>query len=107
MAWTSECPSEIAMLSVAMGMMNPALSTIGAESVSLTFMTGMLSRIGGHLAAAAGRKPLMWGKVPEIPISPALELTQAYGRGFWSAQGCRGWQVHTFGCGPCCLPVPS
>lgn len=51
-------PSEIAMLSLAMGMMNPALSKIGAESVSLTFMTGMLSRIGGHLAAAAGREPL-------------------------------------------------
>ena len=51
-------PSEIAMLSLAMGMMNPALSKIGAESVSLTFMTGMLSRIGGHLASAAGRKPL-------------------------------------------------
>ncbi len=55
-------PSEIAMLSLAMGMMNPALSTIGAESVSLTFMTGMLIRIGGHLAAAAGRKPLTVGQ---------------------------------------------
>jgi uncharacterized membrane protein YoaK (UPF0700 family) len=51
-------PSEIAMLSVAMGMMNPALSKIGAESVSLTFVTGNLSRIGGHLASAAGRNPL-------------------------------------------------
>jgi uncharacterized membrane protein YoaK (UPF0700 family) len=51
-------PSAIAMLSLAMGMMNPALSKVGAESVSLTFVTGTLSRIGGHLAAAAGRKPL-------------------------------------------------
>src|SRR5258708_38482049 len=51
--------SQIAMLSLAMGMMNPALSKIGAESVSLTFMTGILSRIGGHLASAAGRAPLM------------------------------------------------
>jgi uncharacterized membrane protein YoaK (UPF0700 family) len=50
--------SGIAMLSLAMGMINPAVSKIGAESVSLTFMTGMLSRIGGHLASAAGRKPL-------------------------------------------------
>jgi uncharacterized membrane protein YoaK (UPF0700 family) len=48
---------EIALLSVAMGMMNPALSKVGVESVSLTFVTGTLSRIGGHLAAA-GRKPL-------------------------------------------------
>lgn len=50
--------SEIAILSLAMGMMNPAFSKVGAESVSLTFVTGTLNRIGGHLAAAAGRKPL-------------------------------------------------
>jgi uncharacterized membrane protein YoaK (UPF0700 family) len=55
-------PAEIAILSVAMGMMNPALSKVGAESVSLTFVTGTLSRIGGHLAAAAGRKPLPDGQ---------------------------------------------
>jgi len=40
---------EIALLCLAMGMTNPALSKIGAESVSLTFVTGTLSRIGGHL----------------------------------------------------------
>jgi uncharacterized membrane protein YoaK (UPF0700 family) len=57
-------PAEIAMLSVAMGMMNPALSKVGAESVSLTFVTGTLNRIGGHLAAAAGRKPLPEGQGP-------------------------------------------
>src|SRR5271167_3231854 len=55
-------PSEIAMLSLAMGMMNPALSKVGAESVSLTFVTGTLSRVGGHLAVAAGRKPLPDGQ---------------------------------------------
>ena len=55
-------PSAIAMLSLAMGMMNPALSKVGAESVSLTFVTGTLSRVGGHLAAAAGRKPLPDGQ---------------------------------------------
>jgi uncharacterized membrane protein YoaK (UPF0700 family) len=57
-------PSEIAMLSLAMGMLNPALSKIGAESVSITFMTGMLSRIGAHLASAAGAKPLAEGQGP-------------------------------------------
>jgi uncharacterized membrane protein YoaK (UPF0700 family) len=57
-------PAEIAMLSLAMGMMNPALSKVGAESVSLTFVTGTLSRIGGHLAAAVGRKPLPEGQSP-------------------------------------------
>jgi len=49
---------QIALLCLAMGMTNPALSKIGAEPVSLTFVTGTLSRIGGHLASAAGRKPL-------------------------------------------------
>jgi Cupin len=56
--WPVNAPSQIAMLSVPMGMMNPALSKIGAESVSLTFVTGNLRRIGGHLASAAGRNPL-------------------------------------------------
>ncbi|MGD0650511.1 MAG: YoaK family protein [Verrucomicrobiia bacterium] len=58
----SSAPVEIAMLSVAMGMMNPALSKVGAESVSLTFVTGTLNRIGGNLAAAARRKPLTEGQ---------------------------------------------
>ena len=57
-------PAEIAMLSLAMGMMNPALSKVGAESVNLTFVTGTLNRIGGHLAAAMGRKPLSDGQSP-------------------------------------------
>jgi len=56
--------AEIAMLSLAMGMMNPALSKVGAESVSLTFVTGTLNRIGGHLAAAAGRIPLPDSQCP-------------------------------------------
>jgi len=57
-------PAEIVLLTLAMGMMNPALSKVGAESVSLTFVTGTLNRIGGHLAAAAGRKPLSDGQGP-------------------------------------------
>jgi uncharacterized membrane protein YoaK (UPF0700 family) len=48
----------IAGLSFGMGMINPALSHIGAEAVSLTFMTGTLSRIGGHLALALKRAPV-------------------------------------------------
>lgn len=67
--------AEIELLSLAMGMMNPALCEVGTESVSLTFVTGTLNRIGGHLAAAAGRKPLPEDKTQEISIWPALELT--------------------------------
>ena len=49
---------EIALLCLAMGVVNPALTKIGVEPVSLTFVTGTWNRIGGHLAAAAGQVPL-------------------------------------------------
>jgi uncharacterized membrane protein YoaK (UPF0700 family) len=42
----------IPILSLAMGMLNPAVSRIGDEPVSLTFVTGTLNKIGGHLALA-------------------------------------------------------
>jgi uncharacterized membrane protein YoaK (UPF0700 family) len=60
MQWAGlqHAPSEIAVMCLAMGMTNPTLSKVGPESVSLTFVTGTLSRIGGHLAAAAARKTL-------------------------------------------------
>jgi len=48
----------IAVLSLAMGAMNTALSRVGAQFVSLTFVTGTLSRIGVQLALAARRAPL-------------------------------------------------
>lgn len=48
----------IAAISFAMGIMNSALSRVGAQSVSLTFVTGTLSRVGSHLALAAKRAPL-------------------------------------------------
>jgi uncharacterized membrane protein YoaK (UPF0700 family) len=50
--------SEIAVMCLAMGMTNPTLSKVGPESVSLTFVTGTLSRIGGHLASAVAGKSL-------------------------------------------------
>jgi uncharacterized membrane protein YoaK (UPF0700 family) len=40
------------MLSVAMGMINPAGTRVGSEPVSLTFVTGTLNKIGNHLALA-------------------------------------------------------
>jgi uncharacterized membrane protein YoaK (UPF0700 family) len=38
-----------------MGVFNSALSRVGAQAVSLTFVTGTLSRVGSHLALAARR----------------------------------------------------
>jgi len=52
---------EIAIISLAMGMMNPAVSKIGSEPVSLTFVTGTLNRMGGHLAAALS--PQLMGSI--------------------------------------------
>jgi uncharacterized membrane protein YoaK (UPF0700 family) len=47
---------EIATLSMATGMINPALSRVGGESVSLTFVTGTLKRLADHLASAVLHK---------------------------------------------------
>ena len=46
----------LVMLSLAMGLLNPAVSRIGSEPLSLTFVTGTLNKIGGHLALAARRE---------------------------------------------------
>jgi len=48
----------ISVVSFAMGAMNTALSRVGGQNVSLTFVTGTLSRIGMQLALAVRRAPL-------------------------------------------------
>jgi uncharacterized membrane protein YoaK (UPF0700 family) len=48
----------IAALSLAMGLMNTTLSHVGAEPVSLTFVTGTLNKLGHHLALSVWRAPL-------------------------------------------------
>lgn len=83
-------PSEIVMLSLSMGMMNPALSKVGAESVSLTFVTGTLSRIGGHLAAAAGRKPLPDGQGPRDSHLARARIDASVWSGFLIGAGLSG-----------------
>ena len=47
----------ILMLSSSMGMMNTALARVGSASVSLTFVTGGLSRLGSQVAMALRRAP--------------------------------------------------
>ena len=54
----------VAILSFGTGMVNPVLSKIGTKSVSLTFMTGNLNRIGGHLASALRRDPTVDTEMP-------------------------------------------
>jgi len=65
----SQVNFEIVFLCLSMGMANPASSKIGAASVSVTFVTGSLSRIGGYLASAAAGKPL---KEAQGPIATPL-----------------------------------
>jgi uncharacterized membrane protein YoaK (UPF0700 family) len=48
----------IAVIGFAMGAMNSALSRVGDKSVSLTFVTGTLTRIGIQLALAFRRAPV-------------------------------------------------
>lgn len=43
-------PAFVIMLSFTMGVMNTALSRVGYQLVNVTFVTGTLSQIGGHLA---------------------------------------------------------
>ena len=60
----------VAVISFTMGAMNTALSGVGARSrvagqtVSLTFVSGTLSRVGMELALAARRAPLTDGQGP-------------------------------------------
>jgi uncharacterized membrane protein YoaK (UPF0700 family) len=54
----------IAALSFGMGMVNPAISRIGSEAVSLTFVTGTLSRIGNHLALGLRGVPVSGSQGP-------------------------------------------
>jgi uncharacterized membrane protein YoaK (UPF0700 family) len=69
----------IAAISVAMGVMNNALSRVGAQAVSLTFVTGSLSRVGSSLAHALRRAPLRDAQGPwDTHLRRALLLARLW-----------------------------
>lgn len=69
----------IAAISFAMGIMNSALSRVGAQSVSLTFVTGTLSRVGSHLALAARGAPLADAQGPwDTNLRRAMMLARVW-----------------------------
>jgi uncharacterized membrane protein YoaK (UPF0700 family) len=69
----------IAAISVAMGVMNNALSRVGAQAVSLTFVTGSLSRVGSSLALALRRAPLRDAQGPwDTHLRRALMLARLW-----------------------------
>jgi uncharacterized membrane protein YoaK (UPF0700 family) len=90
-------PAEIAMLSLAMGMMNPALAKFGAESVSLTFVTVTLNRIGGNLAAAAVRKPLTEVDAPGDSYLARARIDASVWSGFLGGAALSGIAASHFG----------
>jgi uncharacterized membrane protein YoaK (UPF0700 family) len=48
----------IAVISLAMGILNTSLSRVGAQAVNIGFVTGTLNKIADHLAMAVKRVPL-------------------------------------------------
>jgi len=69
----------IASISLAMGVMNNALSRVGAQAVSLTFVTGSLSRVGSSLALALRRAPLRDAQGPwDTHLRRALLLARLW-----------------------------
>jgi uncharacterized membrane protein YoaK (UPF0700 family) len=69
----------IAAISFAMGVMNNALSRVGAQAVSLTFVTGSLSRVGSSLALALRRAPLRDAQGPwDTHLRRALLLARLW-----------------------------
>jgi uncharacterized membrane protein YoaK (UPF0700 family) len=87
----------IPMLSLAMGMMNPALSHVGGEPVSLTFVTGTLNKISGHLALAARRmRPADAAGARDTHLSRAL-LEAAVWTGFLTGAILSGVAAPHFG----------
>jgi uncharacterized membrane protein YoaK (UPF0700 family) len=69
----------IAAISVAMGVMNNVLSRVGAQAVSLTFVTGSLSRVGSSLALALRRAPLRDAQGPwDTHLRRALLLARLW-----------------------------
>jgi uncharacterized membrane protein YoaK (UPF0700 family) len=77
---------EIATLSMATGMINPTLSRVSGESVSLTFVTGTLKRLADHLLnsslgaemerQASGAADALHGKVAVV-TGPARGIGRA------------------------------
>ena len=94
----------IATAAFSMGVMNTALSHVGAQKVSLTFVTGTLSRVGSHLALAFTRASPRTRRDRGTPICAARCPWRASGPGSWPARCCRGRRRRGLGRGFCCVP---
>jgi uncharacterized membrane protein YoaK (UPF0700 family) len=95
----------IAIVSFSMGAFNIALSRVGAQAVSFTFVTGTLSRVGSHLALAARRAPLTDSQGPwDTHLRRALMLTRVWA-GFLAGALLSGAATPRFGAWVLSAPV--
>jgi uncharacterized membrane protein YoaK (UPF0700 family) len=95
----------IAIVSFAMGVFNSALSRVGAQTVSLTFVTGTLSRVGSHLALAVRRAPLTDSQGPwDTHLRRALILARVWA-GFIAGALLSGAATPRFGAWVLSAPV--
>jgi uncharacterized membrane protein YoaK (UPF0700 family) len=95
----------IATVSFAMGVMNTALSRVGAQSVSLTFVTGTLSRVGANLALALRRAPLPDAQGPwDTHLRRAMLLARVWA-GFLAGALLSGAATPRFGAWVLLAPV--
>jgi uncharacterized membrane protein YoaK (UPF0700 family) len=93
----------IAMLGLAMGLLNSRQSHIGPEPVSLTFVTGTLSKGGNHLAMAVRRAPLPDAQGPWDTHLRRAALMASVWAGFLAAGRLSPERrACTSGCGCCC-----
>ena len=97
----------IAAISVAMGVMNNALSRVGAQAVSLTFVTGSLSRVGSNSRACPeARAPSRRAGPVGHPSAPRAAPGSTSGSASWAARAAVGrghaavWRVGASGSGP-------
>ena len=95
----------IATLSLAMGMLNTALSRVGAEAVSLTFVTGTLNRLGSHLALALKHEPVPDAQGPWDTHSRRAFLLAGIWAGFLAGALLAGAATLHFGAWVLLLPL--
>jgi uncharacterized membrane protein YoaK (UPF0700 family) len=95
----------IATASFAMGVLNTALTRVGAQSVSLTFVTGTLSRVGANYALALRRASLPDAQGPwDTPLRRALTLAGVW-VGFLAGAALSGAATPRFGVWVLLCPV--
>jgi uncharacterized membrane protein YoaK (UPF0700 family) len=94
----------IAVIALAMGMMNTTLSQVGGETVSLTFVTGDLARIARHLAMAIIRAPVQGAQGSwDTHLHRAFIVTRVWG-GFLTGALLSGAAIPHFGVWVLLLP---